>query len=256
MKNLKVHVLLFVMFLSVNSFAQSVKGSGNVIKDENRKIGAFTKIHVASGIDGYVKIGNENKVVLEADDNIINLIKTEVKDGTLKVYVDKNVKKAKKMKAYITAKSIEGLYASSGADLIVESTIKGKKLSCKASSGADLHLSAEVDNFNGSASSGADIEIKSLKAKTTNLKASSGADLDISSGSTQSLNVSASSSGDIDASDFKAETCNANASSGSDIEIHVTKSLNAKASSGADISYEGNPSVEKKTSGGGEVSGE
>ena len=256
MKNFKVFSLLFVMFFSVSAFAQSVKGSGKVVKDDNRKVGNFTKIHVASGIDGFVKQGNENKIVIEADDNIIKLVKTEVKDGTLKVYIDKNVKKTTKLNVYITAKTIEGLHASSGADLVVETVIKGKSLACKATSGADLYVSAEVDNFNGSSSSGADLEIKNLTANSVNLKVSSGADLEIEAGSAKSVNASASSSGDIDAIGFTTETCNANASSGSDIEIHVTKSLNAKASSGADITYKGSPTVEKKTSSGGDVSGE
>ena len=254
MKNLKIFsTLLFLLFISSMTFAQ-VKGSGNVEKDDSRKVGDFTKIHIATGIDGFIKLGDENKVVLEADDNILKHIKTEVKDGELKVSLDKYAKKATKLNAYITVKRIEGLKASSGADLEVDGIIKGDKLMAKVSSGADMTFSAEVDVFEGSASSGADMDITKLIAKKANLKTSSGSDIEISHGEVEDLNATSSSSGDIDAYGLTAQHCNAKVSSGSDINIHVVQSLNANVSSGGEVSYEGDPQVEKKKSTGGSVS--
>ena len=254
MKNVKIFsTLLFLLFISSMTFAQ-VKGSGKVKKDDSRKVGDFTKIHIATGIDGFVKIGNENKIVLEADDNVLKHIKTEVKDGELKVWLYRTVKKTTKLKAYITVKKIEGLKASSGADLEVEGLIKGDKLTAKVSSGADMEFSADVNEFFGNASSGADMDIAKLIAKKANIKTSSGADITIEDGSVDDLEANSSSSGDIQAYDFTAQHCNARVSSGSDINIHVVQSLNATASSGGEVSYKGDPQVEKKKSSGGSVS--
>ena len=254
MKNFKIFsTLLFLLLISSMTFAQ-VKGSGKVEKDDSRNIGDFTKIHVATGIDGFVKIGNENKVVLEADDNILKHIKTEVKDGELKVSLDKYAKKATTLKAYITVKKIEGLKATSGADLVVEGIITGDKLVAKVSSGADMIFSADVNVFDGNASSGADMEIGKLIAKKANIKTSSGSDIEIDNGEVEDLNANSSSSGDIEAYGLTVQHCNAKVSSGSDINIHVVQSLNANASSGGEVSYKGDPQVEKRKSSGGSIS--
>ena len=67
MKNLKIFsTLLFLLFISSMTFAQ-VKGSGNVEKDDSRKVGDFTKIHIATGIDGFIKLGDEINIELEFD---------------------------------------------------------------------------------------------------------------------------------------------------------------------------------------------
>lgn len=254
MKKIQIFsTLIFLLCFSTMTFAQ-VKGSGKVKKDDSRQVGDFTKIHVATGIDGFVKIGNENKVVLEADDNVLELIKTEVKNGELKVWLDKNVKKTTKLVAHITVKQIEGLKASSGADLEVEGTIKGDKLSAKVSSGADMVFSADVNEFDGISSSGADMEIGKLVAKKANIKTSSGSDIEVGDGEVEDLNVNSSSSGDFDAYGLTVQHCNAKVSSGADINIHAVQSLNANASSGGEVSYKGEPKVQKKKSSGGSVS--
>ena len=47
------------------------------------------------GINLYLTQGNSTDLKVEADDNIIDILITEVKNAELKIYFDKNVYKAK-----------------------------------------------------------------------------------------------------------------------------------------------------------------
>ena len=70
---------------------ETVEGSGNVIKKDDYEISGFSKISIATGINAHVKMGDTENIVVEADDNILELIKVELKGDKLSVYVDANV---------------------------------------------------------------------------------------------------------------------------------------------------------------------
>jgi hypothetical protein len=61
-----------------------IQGSGNVIS-EIRDLDSFQSIHISSIINATIIQGNQD-VLVNADDNIIELIKTEVRDNVL--YID------------------------------------------------------------------------------------------------------------------------------------------------------------------------
>ncbi|GMN09309.1 hypothetical protein MTsPCn9_02350 [Croceitalea sp. MTPC9] len=226
--------LVLALFASscVNiSFGDGKKGNG-VIAEETRKVTEdFTEISAAEGLDVFVTQGNEFRILVEADENIIELIATDIRDGKLKVHTVENIGRATK-NVYVTLPKITVLESSSGADLIGQNEIKAEKLDLDASSGSDLEVEVIATEIEADASSGADIKI---------------------SGQTDVLYADASSGADIKARNLLAKRCNADASSGSDISVNVSESLTADASSGADISYSGDPQVSKKKSVSGSV---
>ena len=70
---------LFFAVLNLNNYAAT--------QEENRKVTGFDAIHITSGIDLFLSMGNTEKVTVVADDDIIDDIVTEVKNGTLKIYL-------------------------------------------------------------------------------------------------------------------------------------------------------------------------
>jgi hypothetical protein len=216
--------------INVN-FGNGKKGNG-VVVEETRKISDdFTEISAAEGLDVFVTQGNKFKILVEADENVIELIATDINDGKLRIHTLENIGNATK-NVYVSLPEITVLESSSGADLIGQNEIKARKLDLEASSGSDLEVEVVAMEIEADASSGADIKI---------------------SGQTDVLYADASSGADIKARNLTATRCNANASSGSDISVNVSETLTADASSGADISYSGNPEVSKKKSVSGSV---
>jgi hypothetical protein len=222
--------LILALFLSSCAFdinfGDGKKGNGVIAEDRREITEEFTVVSASEGLDVYITQANEFEITVEADENIIDLIGTDIKDGKLKIHAIENIGRATK-KIYVSLPDITGLESSSGADLIGKSIIESDKIVLGASSGSDLQVELNADEVDANSSSGAAIKL---------------------SGEANLLNASASSGSDIRAKDFKVQTCSAEASSGADISVNVSESLIADASSGADISYTGEASVQKNKS--------
>lgn len=214
------------------NFSTGERGNGHVVTEE-RSVSDFTEVKASAGMDVYLSEGDANKVVVEADENLLPLITTEVKDGKLNITTSGNIGFYKSKKVYVTYKELTDISASSGAEIVGNSVIRSERLSLNSSSGAEIKLEVFSRELSATCSSGADIEIKG-KASSFNAQASSGSELDAQ----------------------KLETINgiARASSGAKINLTVKENLETHVSSGADINYYGNPvSVNSNKSSSGSV---
>jgi len=233
----KVLALTILFFSTTSCFIDSmtgIKGNGNVIS-ENREIQSdFDAIKVSQGIDLFLTQSNEFLLNVEADENIMDLLKTEVKGNTLHISFEKNVYRATSRKVYLSTSVINSLATSSGAHISTENNLKSENLELDASSGSFIKVKTTALSVYSETSSGATMTV---------------------SGSTKSFRVSASSGSTIHADNLESENTTAKVSSGANIDVHASESLTAKASSGGDIDYAGNPKVvNKDTSSGGSVS--
>jgi hypothetical protein len=236
---MKTNQLLFTLVFSLITYV-GIAGNGNSDKTEMRNLNNFKGIKVSTGIDLYIRMGTVEEVKIVADDDIIDDLITEVKDGTLKIYMKQSNSwfnwnsGNQTRKAYVTVKELQEIHASSGSDVNSENTLTGETLEVSASSGSDVTLDIHYKNFSLDTSSGSDAKI---------------------SGKTKNFEAEASSGSDIKAQDLESVICKVNVSSGSDATVNVTGELYAKASSGADVRYYGNPQVKDiDESSGGDVS--
>ena len=224
MKTAKLITFVLAVVLTTSAFCQfrpNVKGSGNVVTKE-RKAAYFNTVHVSSGIDVYLTQGEKESITVEADDNLHEYIETEIKDNTLKVFSQANIRSAKAKKVYVTIKEVEELTASSAGDLSGENTIKTKTLYLSASSAGDITLKVETENLKCRLSSSGDITL---------------------TGVANELEADLSSAGDLKAFDLETKIADISASSAGDARITVTENLRARASSAGDIYYMGNPKL-------------
>lgn len=224
MKTAKFITFILAVALTTSAFCQfrpNVKGSGNVVTKE-RKAAYFNAVHVSSGIDVYLTQGEKESITVEADNNLHEYIETEIKDNTLKVYSQANIRSAKATIVYVTIKEVEELTASSAGDLFGENTIKTKTLYLSASSAGDITLKVETENLKCRLSSSGDITL---------------------TGVANELEADLSSAGDLKAFDLETKIADVSASSAGNARITVTENLRARASSSGDIYYMGNPKL-------------
>ena len=211
-----------------------VEGNRNIVITERTPQADFSGIKVSTGIDLFISQGNTNAITVEADENLHNLIITEVKEGVLKIYTKKNIWKSKAKKVYVVIENLTLLKASSGSNVKSESVINTNEIAIDASSGASIKIEVIAKNVKTKTSSGSGISIK---------------------GTTINHTASASSGSSIDAFTLKGDHAYASASSGASINIYASKNMEGKASSGADIAFKGNPvAINKETSSGGSIS--
>ncbi len=235
---MKKQFLLFAVFslLLTATYAQKIVKDANAVA---RDVKGYHAIEISNGIDLYLTQGNEEAVAVSAaKDDDRDKIVTKVEAGVLKIYYEKNERGwgiswgNKKMKAYVSVKTIDGLSASGGADVSVDGVLNGTNLAVSLSGGSDLK--------------------GKLSLKELSLSASGGSDATLS-GKADKFRLQASGGSDVHAYDLVTENCTVSSSGGSDVFITANQTIRADASGGSDLHYKGNASVTSSKSGGSSV---
>lgn len=216
--------LSLVCFLSLAVFAQDSK----TISDPNATVrtlnGSFTAISVSSGVDLYITQGNEETLAVSAsDEKYMSRFKTEVVNGTLKIYYDNNSvtwtnHDNRKLKAYVSFKTLQKLHGSAGSSVTLKGGMTAEDLDMKFSSGSE---------FEGQ-----------VNAKQLTIDQNSGSEINIT-GKADKLVIDVSSGASFKGYDMTVDFCDAQASSGAEVKITINKELSAKATSGGGIRYKG-----------------
>ncbi|MBV7529366.1 head GIN domain-containing protein [Chitinophaga sp. sic0106] len=215
-------------------FNERIKGSGNV-KEENRSVSGFEKISTSGIYHVVLTMGNEEKVRVEAEDNLLPYIETEVSRGRLDIHTKRgyNIEPKKDITIYVTAKSISELEASGASGFKGTNQIKGDKLKISLSGAAQSKLDVAVGSLNAGLSGAAQLNV---------------------SGNASNADFGTSGAANVKATDLRADAVNAGTSGGSSVSVNAVKSLNASCSGGSNVRYKGEPAVNKSTSGGASVS--
>ncbi len=229
MKQLFAGLLMMVAGIAT-TYAQEV------VFDENAEIrttGDFTGIDLSGSLSLYLSQGDENAIAISAGEEKYNSkIKTEVKNGILKISVDGGFWNGmgwtnKKLKAYVSIKKLQSLDVSGASLVSISGILSADDLKIDISGASEIKGALNVNNLN--------IDI-------------SGASVARLTGKVNNALVDASGACKLGTTDLEIGQCKADASGASAIRLTVTKEFNASASGGAHIYYKGNPSVIKANS--------
>ena len=166
----KAFALLFIATLSTSCMIDgisSVSGNRNVITETRKINDDFTKVEVGQGIQLHITQEDNVSLVVKADENLHDLIETEVRNGVLKISSRKNIRRAKSKKVYLSIPNINAIKATSGSDVVTENTINADIFDVHVSSGADAKIDVNAETVNSSSSSGADLRIKGTATSFT-----------------------------------------------------------------------------------------
>jgi len=219
---LSLAILLALPSCIIDGWDQGISGNGKVI-EEVRDIDGFTGVKVSSGIDVYLSQGSSFEVKVEADENLHEVILTELEGKMLVVKTERvNIRNSKSKKVHVTLPELTALKISSAGDLVGQTQFSCEDLQISVSSAGDLSMEVE--------------------AKRIDMDISSSGDANIS-GSADEFNVSLSSAGDLNAFDLIAAIVDVNVSSAGDARVHGTDEISMTASSAGNIYYRGDARV-------------
>lgn len=235
---------LIILVLAATSVFSQVSGNGNLEKQE-RNVGDFTGVVVSSGIDVIIKQGDQNKVVIETDENLQQYIITEVESGILNIYVMKNTRiiRSKNMDAHVTVSKLNKLNVSGGGDVQSQNIINTDDISIRISGGGDLQFDLIANRAKCDVSSGGDVsmdgEIGEFKAEI-----SGGGDLHLEGGIGM-LDLGMSGGGDAKISGGnEAEGVMISMSGGGDLILDIAcEKIKISVSGGGDVSASAGPDV-------------
>jgi len=199
----------------------SISGDGKVVK-ETRDVSEFSGIKVGSGIDVFLTQGEPQSVVVEADENLLEWIRTEVNGDVLHIFTDKTIRIAKHKNVHITCKTLNQLDISSAGDITGMNRFKTGNLKIDMSSAGDLKFEVDADEIDISLSSAGNADLN---------------------GTTNKLRADLSSAGDLNAFELEAKVGDISVSSAGNARVYVTEEASFRSSSAGSIHYKGEPKI-------------
>lgn len=214
---------------NTNSNSTGIKGEGPIVT-RILSVDNFSGVNIATSPNIIIKQGTQLEVKAIGQDNIIDLIDTDVENGVWKVKFTSAVSGNFDLSIEITTPSINSLEASSSGSIMINNfTNQTNNLFIETSSSGNITL----NQFEG---------ISSLEAITS----SSGniyANEDIST--LQNLMVTLSSSGNYQGFTLSGDHSIVKSSSNGKVELKANNSLDVTISSSGNVYYKGAPTINK-----------
>lgn len=233
--------------------ANTLKGSGRIVT-RTVDLPAFHAVDASRAVKVLLTEAGGDKIRIEADDNLIDLVKVEVVKGCLRVGFDKSVQNISNADVKVTvpaAENIRALEVSSAARIVCEPTLTADQLSLDASSAGRIVVSARVGKCSLDASSASRIEA-TLDAGECDIELSSAARIELA-GKADKCRADLSSASKLSAEEFVVVDCEVDTSSAAKASVNCSGKLSADASSGSSIRYRGDCGVRASKSSGGSV---
>ena len=199
----------------------TITGNGNIITQE-RHPDQFDGVRSSGSIDVEVMNSNSQQVKVEADDNIMPYVITNVENGMLNVHLRSNQMYHNiNVKVYVSAPILRRLYVSGSGSITSKSTlIDTDGIEFKVSGSGDINSLADAPVITAEVSGSGTLKL---------------------AGRTKDFNCSVGGSGDLKCKELLSENTIANVSGSGTAHVFASVSLDAKASGSGDIYYSGNP---------------
>jgi hypothetical protein len=153
------------------------KGSGNV-KTENREVSDFKAIEVSGAFEVEITSQKDFSLEVEADDNLLPLITTEVDDGKLIIKSEKSIKTGNPLKVRISAPDISGLELS-GASKVNLVNLNNDSLSLDSTGASKIKIEGTTKDFEVEMSGASKLDAESLKAENVSVESSGASSLNV-----------------------------------------------------------------------------
>jgi hypothetical protein len=217
LKRLPIPVLVALVMVSVQPAEAQFwgkSGSGKIVSD-TREVSDFSKIRLTGSGDVIITKGAKREVRVEADDNVIEDVRTDVGDnGTLTLGMKKGSWNNVHLKFIIVNPTLEGVDISGSGSITVESDFDAKQM------------------HSGISGSG------SIRFK---------------SGKTAKHELRISGSGSVMADAIEADDVTVEISGSGSANVFAKKTLNARISGSGDVYYKGTPEITKSIRGSGSI---
>jgi hypothetical protein len=204
--------LLSLLLITSACIIVGVEGSGNVIT-ETREVSGFSEIVVGGSGVVRVEVTGTESLSIEADDNIMPLLETDVTNGRLVLDATRSIAPTVDIVYTITAATLDGLEVSGSAE--VDATgVEGGEFSVDISGSGDVAVVGTLDGL---------------------------------------LRLSISGSGAFDGEALTAPQGTVDISGSGNAVVNVTETLDISVSGSGNVEYLGSPEVDEDISGSGNI---
>ena len=229
-----IFVILALMFgaCNVNFNLDVERGSGSVVS-ETRDVSGFDRV-ILNGIgDVEVIQGDREGLEIEAEDNLIRYIETEVEDGVLTIgYERKSLLPTEPVKFRLMMREVSGLETRGVSNIYADSITTDR-------------LDIGISGTGG-------VTIDDLTADLAVINVSGAGSLE-ASGEVESQRITLSGAGNYEGHDLESQTADVTISGLGRVVIWVTEQMDVTISGTGNVDYYGSPLVNQHISGIGRI---
>jgi len=238
-------------------------------KRETRTVSGFTGINASSVFDITVTKGAVESLAIEADDAIMPLVRSEVRDGVLHLYLDneRNLRNIKTLKASVVMKNFDQLSISGACKLTANDLFTSESFKADCSGASHLRVNLKTGNLYINASGACKINLKAnvtgdaaldisgttkfqgeLQADNLKFNTSGVCTVDLT-GSASAIVVHVSGTSKFNAGDFTVKSATITSSGTSKTTVNASDAIIVNSSGASSVNYKGAPAIQANNSG-------
>ena len=226
--------LLVFSSLATAALAASLTGSGKPVT-ETRAVSGFTGISFS--VPGQLELtqGDQESLVITADDNVLPEVETVVEKGTLKIRFRKDSLSTSRIdiRVKVTARTLENLAVGGSGDIRTGALKAGKLALSVGGSG--------------------NITVASVMASDISAQVGGSGNITVRGGTTDTLSASVGGSGNVVTSKLAARRASVNVGGSGNAGVWASETLSVNVAGSGNVTYYGDAKVSRAVVGSGEV---
>ncbi len=223
---------LLALCLVLSSCKESLSGNGIVQRDK-RAVADFDEIDISGQFNVFLRQAADPALLVEADENFLPYIKTEVQGDRLKIWGERSFRNFDKLDIYITAREIREIDLSGAMVVNGSQVIRAEHLEIDASGACELNLELQCEKIHFDGSGASEVVLV---------------------GFSNEANYDISGAGEINAIDLETRKTSIEMSGAGRADVFVTDELRIEVSGAGEVNYRGNPKeIKQEISGAAEI---
>lgn len=212
---------------------KSVRGSGTV-RSELRDVAGFNGIVLSGSGNVHVSPGADFRVEVVADDNLLEYITTELRDGKLVLGTKPGtmIRRVSRLEFNISMPELQSATIEGSGDIDVTGTARGDRLALSIRGSGNIRTPAEVSMLTCTIAGSGDINVK---------------------GSADSQTIRVEGSGNVNNRDVSADKVEVTIAGSGDVWVNAEKSLEVDVVGSGNLHYRGNARPSIRAAGSGKV---
>jgi hypothetical protein len=238
--------------------SDAVTGDGR-LAHEGRAAGNVSAIDVSGPLEVNVRVGAAPSLDVEADSNLLPLIRTEVTGGVLRMWVEGNIRSNNSLRVTYTLPALTQV-RSTGSGRLTISELNGAPLDFSKTGSGAANLSGRVSRLDLRHTGSGQVNASALQTGDANVTLSGSGRMSLgqvqgsaltvnvhgsgslqASGAVTSLNAHVYSSGGVNLAALTSEQADLSTNGSGDITATVKRSLLAQSNGSGRITVYGNP---------------
>lgn len=225
--------LLPLIALGGCDFADCVTANGESV-ERTIDLPVITGVETQGSIDVTITQGNEQRIVVRGPKEIVDMIRSEVKNGVWSIGTEHCYNTNKAITVEITMADLQKAAVAGSGSITGKSLFEPEQIDIEVAGSGDIALEVNAKSV--------DVDIAGSGSITLR-------------GTTADVQVDIAGSGDVHGFDLSAANGDVDIAGSGNVELTVIEKLDAEIAGSGDVRYKGRPQVKSDVAGSGSVSG-